>query len=204
MPRRIALSLALASTLALAGDPTTGSVVLFNTVCARCHELECSRRLSFPSASPAADARGHIENYAGAEGAAMVGDLVGLLDYTKTQCDYYAPDVPIPADRVWPAAALAPLATRDRRSWFLPLGELPAATLRLSLELSGEQPIEIEVLSRAGVAAEAVAAPGSRRAQVIFRAEAPGLPHFLRLRSRAPIALSGAALEEAPAGEPSR
>jgi hypothetical protein len=71
------------STLGFADVPTTVSVVVFNTVCAQCHEMECSQRLSFSSNSPADNARSHIQNYAGSLDVTKIEDLFGLIKYTK-------------------------------------------------------------------------------------------------------------------------
>ncbi len=207
--RQVAFLVALGSLAAmpecgLAEGPATGSVVLFNTVCAQCHEMECSRRLTFPPESSTTDARGHVQNYAGHEGLSRMQDLLALIAFTKTRCDYYAPKVPIPADGIWSSAALAPLATPDRTGWFVPLGELPAGSHLLRLEIASRQAIDIEVLTRTGVVAEERVAAASHEAHVSFRVVAPGTPHFLRLRSRTPVTFRAAALTTIPAGAASR
>lgn len=177
-----------------AGTPTTGSVILFNTVCAQCHEMECSRRLSFSSSAPAGDARGHIQNYAGPQDAAKLEELFGLIEYTKTRCDYYAPEMAVPRDGIWSASDLAPLATPSRTDWFVPLGTLPEKTWVLALRLSGDQPIEIEIVNRLGLVAQGQSAPGTDEVRLAFAVVDAGLPHFLRLRSRGPIRFTQAIL----------
>lgn len=178
-----------------AEPPSTTSVVLFNTVCAQCHELECSGRLTFScDAVPSARARGHMENYAGALAPDKAAELYGLLEYTKTQCDYYAPQAQIPGDGVWSAAALLPLATPTKTGWFVPIGTLDAGKWRLRMTVTGGQPIDIEVMTREGTVAQERVSPEGREASMAFNVADAGFPHFLRLRSRAPLSLDGIAL----------
>ena len=194
--RGIGLMLLVTAGLALAGPPTMESVVLFNTTCAQCHEMECSRRLSFASSAPVANASGHIQNYAGPLGATKVAELFGLIKYTKTQCDYYAPQVAAPPDGIWSAEALAPLGTPSRTGWFVPLGNLRAGAWTLDLALQSDRTVEIEVVSRSGPVVQGEVAPAEQGAHLTFIVNDAGTPHFLRLRGHAPISFTRAVLDE--------
>ncbi len=96
----LALTLMLWNLHVAAQEIPRPAVVRFNTVCANCHEGECSGRLSFQSGADAA--RGHMERYLGkitsAEGAA----LFSLLRYTKEHCSHY------PVTAAWPAGGGTP------------------------------------------------------------------------------------------------
>jgi len=177
-----------------AAPPTTGSVVLFNTVCAQCHEMECSSRLSFSSDSAIESVNGHVQNYADTFNKTQIEELISLIEYTKTQCDYYAPEVSIPRDGVWSKSALAPLATPTRTGWFVPLGNLSAGAWVVHLNAAGEQPVELEIVTRRNIVAQETLASG--HANIVF--SVPGsTPHFLRLRSRAAIILNGVTVSPA-------
>ena len=98
------LSCALLSAPAWAGDISRASAVRFYTVCASCHEAECSGRLSFRT--EAAAAQGHMERYLGPLAWIDVEELFALLRHTKERCDYYPVSATLPPDRRWQAGDL--------------------------------------------------------------------------------------------------
>lgn len=130
-----------------AAEPHTAiqSGLLFNTVCAQCHEAECAGRLSFSSGHTAAVA--HMRRYVGAVSETTVQELFSLLRRMKERCAF--PDMPIavPADGLWSATDLAELREPSGRWYFIPLGTLEVGEYRLSLTADRPATLGIEVIS---------------------------------------------------------
>lgn len=179
----------MAGTGTYGAGPPPATVIQFNTVCARCHEMECSRRLSFGSADDPTHARTHVENHGGPQTPEALAGFRALLEFTKTQCDYYPPAVDPPADGIWSAERLRPLRTPDGRFWFVPLGPAGKGLLRLTLDFSAETEVEAEVIDRDGGNVEVVLPAGDARRLLEVPLARAGLPQYLRLRSREPVLL---------------
>lgn len=121
----------------------TESVVIFNTVCARCHEAQCSGRLAFESRYEAA-VRHIVRHYAGAEDKVWLQkELFAILDYMKQHCAYYPIDAPIPPRRVWGTEVLERFGNLLEHDYFVPLGPFTPGEYRLRLEL--DKPVRINV-----------------------------------------------------------
>lgn len=75
--------------LAVEDKGFTESVVIFNTICSKCHEAQCSGRLSFDEAFE--KSTGHILRYYGrASGKQWLQkELFDILNYMKEKCAYY-------------------------------------------------------------------------------------------------------------------
>ncbi len=111
------------------------SILRFNTVCAHCHEGECSGRLSF-SLGPEA-AFSHIRRYAGG-----VDDTLGM----KRDCAYApmaAPDLHRPLQREILDVYRDPVIG----NYFVPLGELEPGRYRLTMRLEVPATLRVEVLN---------------------------------------------------------
>lgn len=119
---RTLLAAALLAGPAAAIEVSPWGVVRFNTVCASCHEGECSGRLSFQHG--AAGAANHVRRYAGEVADGQIDELFELLRFTKSACRVYPIDAVAGFDWRSDAAALA--RWRDARSgrYFIPLGSL--------------------------------------------------------------------------------
>lgn len=120
------------------------SVLRFNTVCANCHEAQCSGRLSF-SLSPEASFN-HIRRYAGEADPVLLRQLKALLEYMKRECAY----APLPAlDLHEPIEQEVLEAYRDPASghYFIPLGVLKTGTYHLRLYLETPGTLRVEVLN---------------------------------------------------------
>jgi hypothetical protein len=130
-PAVVVFSFAVLTASAWAGDISRASVVRFYTVCATCHEAECSGRLSFRSG--AAAAQGHMERYLGPLAATDVEELFALLRHTKERCSRYPLSASLPPDRRWQAGDLAGWREARGTGYFLPLGELAPGLYRLQL-----------------------------------------------------------------------
>lgn len=116
-----------------AEDTTTvESVVLFNTGCARCHEGECSGRLSFHL--PREEADQHILRHGGVLPPAQVRQLYDLLRHMKEECAFSPLPLALVRDGVWGVETLALLYSPRESSYFLPLGTLEAGPHRILLQ----------------------------------------------------------------------
>lgn len=124
------LSLMLWSQLAPAVDRVSlESAVIFNTSCARCHEGECSQRLSFRLPEDAADS--HVRRYGGELSKGSVRQLAELLRYMKEDCGFYPFPHAMIRDRVWDSDRLDTLRSPSGQAYFLPLGFLQPGLYRL-------------------------------------------------------------------------
>lgn len=118
--------------------PSRRAFVDFNTQCARCHEGECSGRLSFSSGSEAA--ANHLRRYLGELSEGEIQQLYSLLRHTKEDCRIY----PFQAEGIpnWRQEAgvlnsptiLDAWRNSAQDGYFIPLGEIEAG--RRSLELA--------------------------------------------------------------------
>lgn len=130
---------------AQAADIPLATVVRFNTLCATCHEGECSGRLSFDLGIEAAE--NHIRRHAGDVDRNVWRDLARLLAHTKQACAYYPMAVDIPKDRHWGPERLAGLHNAKENAWFIPLGHLPAGRYRARLGVHGQTEGVAQIIS---------------------------------------------------------
>ncbi len=114
------------------GQATVESTVLFNTNCARCHEGECSGRMSFHL--PRKEADQHIRRHGGELPEAQVRELYDLLRYMKEECAFYPLPLALARDRAWDAETLGRLRSASGETYFLPVGTLGAGRHRVALQ----------------------------------------------------------------------
>ena len=122
------------------------TLVRFNTVCATCHEGECSGRLSFDSGATAA--LGHMQRHLGKIGEVEARDLFGLIKYTKEHCAHYPVIANIPANGVWTSADLAAWRNLQAGAYFVALGSLPAGNYRLRLTFNSPAQGRLKITDR--------------------------------------------------------
>ena len=148
MGMRWFVALLMFGPLAVWADPPASDtlpVLRFNTVCAHCHEGQCSGRLSF-SLGPEA-AFGHIRRFAGDVDTALVRQLQALLEHMKRECAYAplpTPDMQGPLER----EILDVYRDPATGNYFMPLGKLEPGTYRLTLRLETPVTLRVEVLNR--------------------------------------------------------
>lgn len=111
------------------------STVLFNTNCARCHEGECSGRLSFHLPPEAADQ--HVRRHGGDLPAKQVRELSELLRYMKEDCAFYPLPFALALDGAWGTETLRRLRSASGETYFLPLGTLSPGGHRVLLQGPG-------------------------------------------------------------------
>lgn len=171
------LLLATGMPVANAADAT----VRFATACAKCHEGECSGRLSF-SQTPDTTFT-HIRQYAGPSDDAFARALYDTLEHMKSRCAY--PPIPLaPVAHPLDTAALAAYRDDWNGAYFVPLGRQPKGTYRLtvSLERGGELRVEIIDAVFDPVFDRCIdAADGSLSLQLVL-GDSPA--HYLRVRPR--------------------
>lgn len=114
------------------GAPTVESMVLFNTGCARCHEGECSGRMSFHL--PREEADQHIRRHGGTLPEAQVRELHDLLRYMKEECAFRPLPLALARDGAWGPETLELLRSPTEPTYFLPLGVLEAGPHRVRLQ----------------------------------------------------------------------
>lgn len=190
------LSLVLASLLylcpiaSLADETFTESVVVFNTICARCHEAQCSGRLSFDDALTASTS--HIlRHYEEASGKQWLQkELFVILDYMKEKCSFYPMNTPVPLQRVWSSDILDKLSTLLERNYFIPVGNFTPGSYRIELELERDARVTAHLISdKFDMVVEDCYESSDGRISVPFVIEQAGI-HFIRVYPRTPVRIT--------------
>jgi hypothetical protein len=166
---------------AQAADIPLGTVVRFNTLCATCHEGECSGRLSFDLGIQASE--NHIRRHAGDVDQNVWRDLARLLAHTKQACAYYPMAVDIPEGRHWNPERLAELHNAKENAWFIPLGLLPAGRYRATLGISGQMEGIAQIVSASFDIADFPLQCADKGQIAFFFVVDRGSVHYLRLKS---------------------
>lgn len=165
----------------------TRSVVIFNTVCAKCHEAECSGRLSFNQDFETSSSH-IIRHYSEASGnKPLQKELFTILNYMKEKCAYYPMPFPVPANRVWNSSMLEPVATSGNKSYFIPVGSFTQGAYQLELKLAEEVKATVQLVSDTfDMVVEDCYAPGGKRIVIPFEIEDTG-HYYLRIYPRKPV-----------------
>lgn len=180
MKKSLRLTLLALALPAWGAEIPPATVIRFNTVCANCHEGECSGRLSFQSG--AAAATNHIRRYLGASSERETLDLFALLKYTKEECRHYPLKPAASANGRWAAEDLAYWRNRAEGGYFVPLGNLKAGKYSLHLTFAGAPQGRARVSdARFEVAAEEQMC-GSN--DPVVRFEASGGEYYLHLQGQ--------------------
>ncbi|MDJ0867229.1 MAG: hypothetical protein QNK03_14050 [Myxococcota bacterium] len=170
---------------ALGAEPSRESLVVFGTSCARCHEAECSGRLSFDQGADAAAV--HVRRHAGPVSDASVQELFALLEKMKSECAYPQVQAPLPTAAGWSADLLDRFRNPSGRSYFLPLGALEPGRYALGLGLAGEPHVHLELVTRDfELLLDEPLEIREGRATAVFEAPKPA-DAFLRLRAQEEI-----------------
>ena len=128
-------------------NPFTESVVIFNTICAKCHEAQCSGRMSFDDAYEAS--KNHIIRHYGeaSDKQWLQKELFTILNYMKEKCAYYPMESTLPPKRVWGRDILKKMVTLLERNYFIPLGPFSSGKYRIDLELKKDTKVTIHLVS---------------------------------------------------------
>ncbi len=156
--------------------------VIFNTLCAKCHEGECSGRLSFNTGSKAAS--GHIKRYAGDINISKgeTEEFFSLLNYMKTECALWMPD-----NGKWKPENLSHFALPSSKGYFIPLGLLKEGTYHIEIKLKDDIHFRVEVLSdHFDHFLDIRACPNEKKEAYQFTID-KSVNTFLRMQSKKPL-----------------
>lgn len=126
-----------------AAEVSRATAVKFNTVCTRCHEGECSGRLSFSSGVAAT--RSHVRRYLPSSSPLEVEELFAILKYTKELCAHYPLPDAVPANGIWGVEALRQWRSPDGESYFIPLGRMRPGVYQLGLRFDGKSEASVRI-----------------------------------------------------------
>jgi hypothetical protein len=172
----------------------TESVVIFNTICAKCHEAQCSGRLSFDDSFEASV--NHIVRYYGeaSEKKWLQRELFVILNHMKEQCAYYPMPTPIPPQRVWSGEMLEKMAMLVERNYFIPIGSFTPGRYQLELKLAKDAKVTVHLVSETfDMVVEDCYFSSDRRIVVPFSIEEGG-NHYVRIYPRKPVQITRLAI----------
>lgn len=161
------------------------TVVRFNTACARCHEGECSGRMTFNLDHAAA--ANHMRRHAGDVTTDEQKDLHALLAYMKQRCAYY-PMRP-PRAGGWDRPSLARLRNPAGDAHFIPLGMLAAGRYRVRLHFDAAAEACAQIISASFEISERPGLKTENQGMEFEFATDESLLHYLRLQTAAPAVL---------------
>ena len=163
-------------------DSSTKIAVIFNTLCAKCHEGECSGRLSFDTGSKAAS--NHIKRYAGDVNISKgeTEEFFSLLNYMKTECALWMPD-----NGKWKPENLSHFALPSSKGYFIPLGLLREGKYNVEIKINDDIHFRVEVLSdHFDHFLDKSACPDGEQETLQFTID-KSVNTFLRIQSRIPL-----------------
>ena len=161
-------------------------MVIFNTVCAKCHEAECSGRLSFDEAFEKSTS--HIlRHYRQASGKQWLQkELFDILNYMKGRCAYYPMQTPVPLKRVWEGVILDKFTTLMEKNYFIPIGKLEPGNYRIEIELEKDVKVTAHLISEQFEwVLEDCYQSSDRRINIPFLIDEPG-DYYFRMYPRKP------------------
>ena len=165
------------------------SNVIFNTSCARCHEGECSGRLSFHLPKSAADQ--HIRRHGGELSLETTRQLFELLRYMKEECGFYPFSLTLIEDRIWNSDTLAKFRSLSNKAYFIPLGHMEPGLYQLLFEgLNDISNICVEIINDEFDFIEKESINGKAEQQRLQFHVDERSEHFLRITATFPIRLN--------------
>ena len=168
----------------------TESVVIFNTICAICHEAQCSGRLSFDDSFDASV--NHIVRYYGeaSEKKWLQKELFVILNYMKEKCAYYPMPVPIPPQMVWSGGMLEKMATLVERNYFIPIGPFNPGRYQLELKFVKDAKVTAHLVSETfDMVVDDCYLSSDRRIVIPFSIEEAG-NYYVRVYPREPVLIT--------------
>ncbi len=170
---------------------STKSAVIFNTLCAKCHEGECSGRLTFNTDSNAA--QNHIKRYVGDINISKseVEEFFSLLNHMKKECTLLMSE-----NVTYKSQDLAQFAIPSYTSYFIPLGFLKKGDYELKMTTKEEVRFRIEVISDQFDPFLDQSMSASTQEQVLSFSVDEGINSFVRVRSREPLHITTFLIEK--------
>lgn len=190
----VALYLVPGSVFAAKEEAFTESVVIFNTICAKCHEAQCSGRLSFDDSFDASV--NHIVRYYGeaSEKRWLQRELFVILNHMKEKCDYYPMPTPIPPQMVWSGEMLDKMATLLEKNYFIPIGLFSPERYQLELKLAKDARVTVHLVSETfDMVVEDCYFSSDRRIDIPFSIEEAG-NYYVRVYPREPVQITRLAI----------
>jgi len=175
-------------------EPFRESVVIFNTICAKCHEAQCSGRVSFGDAYEASTS--HIIRYysKASEKKWLQKELFSILNHMKEKCAYYPMSVPIPSKRIWNSEILEKMTTLLERNYFIPIGSFSPGMYRLKLSLARDEKITVHLVSETfEIIIEDCFLSGEKQISIPFSIENKG-NYYVRVYPRKPVQITKLAI----------
>ena len=163
---------------------STKSAVTFNTLCAKCHEGQCSGRLTFDTGSEAAS--NHIKRYSDDTNISKKEskEFFTLLNYMKKECLLF-----MPSETKFNKDNLTLFATASYKRYFFPLGVLKKGNYSLELEAKENIHFKLEVISsQFDSYLDEAFCPESKGKKFDFSIE-ENINYFLRIQSKKPLHL---------------
>lgn len=169
------------------------SSVIFNTTCARCHEGQCSGRMSFHLPEDAANQ--HIRRHGGELSQERIRQLFKLLRYMKEECSFYPIPLALIKFQIWDREMLNKFQSPSRQAYFMPLGLLEPGMYQLLFEALNNTKFCVEIINEEFDFIEKDSLYGeSGRKTLKFQADERS-EYFLRLTAQDPINLMKLGLE---------
>ena len=190
----VGLLLLIPPSFAVEDKAFTESVVIFNTICAKCHEAECSGRLSFGEAFETS-ASHILRHYGQASGKEWLQkELFDILNYMKGKCAYYPMQVTVPLTRDWRGEILDRFTTLMERNYFIPVGNFTPGHYRIELELDKDVNVTAHLISgEFEMVVEDCYLSSERRVIIPFLIEEPG-NYYFRMYPREPVRITRLAI----------
>ena len=190
----VAFSLIPGGVFATEDEAFTESVVIFNTICAKCHEAQCSGRLSFDDSFEASV--NHIVRYYGeaSEKKWLQRELFVILNHMKEKCAFYPMPAFIPPQRVWSGEMLEKMATLLERNYFIPIGSFTPGRYQLELKLAKDAKVTAHLVSETfDMVVEDCYLSSDQRIVIPFLIEEAG-NYYLRVYPREPVQITRLAI----------
>ena len=175
-------------------EPFRESVIIFNTICAKCHEAQCSGRLTFGEAYEAS--ANHIIRHYGraSEKKWLQKELFSILNHMKENCAYYPMPGPVPAKRIWNSEILEKMTTLLERNYFIPVGPFTPGRYNLELNLAKDAKVTVHLVSeKFDMVVEDCYQSSDQRLAIPFTIEEAG-NYYVRVYPRKPVQITRLAI----------
>ena len=170
---------------------STRSAVIFNTLCSKCHEGECSGRLSFDTGSRTASS--HIRRYTEESNLSKgkIKEFFALLNHMKKECAIY-----MPKQDKWQPGNLSLFMLPSSKGYFVPLGFLKSGVYHIGIKTREDIHFQTEILSEHfDHFLNQEICPEKRNNTLQFTIDKPTTV-FLRIKSRHPLHIDTLKIEK--------
>ena len=161
---------------------TMKTAVIFNTLCSKCHEGECSGRLSFDTGSQAASS--HIKRYTADVNLSKseIESFFSLLNYMKTECALWMPN-----SEKYNTGDLSRFVLPSFKGYFIPLGVLRQGEYHIDMKMKEDIHFKIEIISDHFDHLLNISVCPDRKKDILKFTTDNDVNLFLRIKSRQPL-----------------